>query len=47
LATIVDNRWQQLAEGARRPVAVIDARHPRVNAVQPSPLRTPPGALQQ
>ncbi len=47
LATIVDNRWQQLAEDARRPVAAIDARHPHVDAVPPSPLRTSSGALQQ
>ncbi|MBD7922304.1 virulence factor family protein [Xanthomonas bonasiae] len=46
LATIVDARWQQLAEDARHPVAALDAGHPRAGAVQPAPLRTPPGALQ-
>ncbi|MCC4596418.1 virulence factor family protein [Xanthomonas campestris pv. phormiicola] len=46
LATIVDDRWRRLAEDAGRPVAAIDFRHSRAAAVQPVPLRTPPGALQ-
>jgi len=46
LATIVDARWQQLAEDARHPVAALDAGRPRAGAAQPAPLRTPPGALQ-
>ncbi len=43
LATIVDARWQQLAEDARRPIAAIDAA---AAVPQSSPLRTPAGALQ-
>ncbi|MBB4127242.1 type IV secretory pathway VirJ component [Xanthomonas translucens] len=46
LATIVDARWQQLAEDARHPVAALDAGHPRAGTAQATPLRTPPGALQ-
>lgn len=46
LATIVDARWQQLAEDARHPVAALDAGHPRAGTAQAAPLHTPPGALQ-
>jgi type IV secretory pathway VirJ component len=45
LATIVDARWQQLAESARRPIAAIDTGHPRVASVPAAALRAPPGAL--